>query len=156
MVKLFKDGDQMGIETDCQTGREFIQEYTLKIMQVSAYFSGDEEFQALGWGPMAYELALDIDGLMKNRNPADHPASIYFKIGCTDVGKLLLLGSLPQDERMHIMCSPSSELDFCERITKAKALLSKLFHGSWTDEQYAKVLTEVIELTTDALKTVQP
>jgi hypothetical protein len=56
-----------------------------------------------------------------------------------------------QDERMHIMLSPSSELDFCERITKAKALLSKLFHGAWTDEQYAKVLTEVIELTTDAL-----
>ena len=47
-----------------------------------------------------------------------------------------------QDERMHIMLS---------RITKAKALLSKLFHGAWTDEQYAKVLTEVIELTTDAL-----
>lgn len=60
-----------------------------------------------------------------------------------------------QYELTHIMCSPSSELDFCERITKAKALLSKLFHGAWTNEQYAKTLTEVVELTTDALNEVK-
>ena len=63
-VKLYKDGDNMGVETNVSDEREFFDLLSQKLGQLidDDRFKGDWEFQLMGWLPKAFEIVAKIRG----------------------------------------------------------------------------------------------
>jgi hypothetical protein len=61
IVRLYKDGDHMGIATDARSPMEFWWAFSEVLARVlSEHFRGDEEFQLSGWLPIAAEIAAKL------------------------------------------------------------------------------------------------
>ena len=59
MVKFHKDGDRMGITTDCTNRVDFIDQVAAKLGYIIEHekFANDWEFQLLNWLPQIVEIA---------------------------------------------------------------------------------------------------
>jgi len=64
MVKFYKDGDRMGIATDCTSEGKFLGEVStgLADMIEKGDFDGDWEFQLDGWLPDIVEICCKLRG----------------------------------------------------------------------------------------------
>lgn len=62
MIKIYKDGDRMGIETDCSTTDKLFDEFADMSDNISEKFENDLAFQYRYLLPMIYKIALSLDG----------------------------------------------------------------------------------------------
>lgn len=59
MIRLFKEGDRMGISTDCENEANFLSELTVLLgnMIYEKRYEGDWEFQFEHWLPQIIDIA---------------------------------------------------------------------------------------------------
>ena len=64
MIKLYKDGDSMGITTDAKDEGEFIEDFSKKIAFAieEKIFEGDWEFQFVRWLPQFVDICCKYKG----------------------------------------------------------------------------------------------
>jgi len=64
MVKLYKDGDRMGVGTDCTDERDFISQFSelLSSLIEGGRYRGDWEFQLALWLPMTVDICCKLRG----------------------------------------------------------------------------------------------
>ena len=89
MIKLYKDGDHMGIATDCEDEDEFVSQlsFVLSGMIDQEVFKGDWEFQLYRWLRQAADIVCKLRG---------HESSVgesrLLSVG--EVGKVPLVASV--------------------------------------------------------------
>jgi hypothetical protein len=64
MIKLYKEGDSMGIETDCAACDDFVREMSEALSSLidSKVHEGDWEFQLSYWLPQMVEICCKLKG----------------------------------------------------------------------------------------------
>jgi hypothetical protein len=84
---LFKDGDSMGIQTDCADEHDFNDEFAQVLGQLveSGNFTGDWYFQLTHWLPQFAELIAGYRGY----KAADVKKSTIMSVGNVDVKDLV-------------------------------------------------------------------
>ncbi len=68
MLRIYKDGDNFGIETDIETSEEFLQKMSGAIESIAENYKGDVAFQLSYLLPMFYEILLNLDKHENNLN----------------------------------------------------------------------------------------
>ena len=89
MVKFYKDGDRMGIKTDCDNPYSLMFESAVALSEMigSNLFNDDWQFQLEGWLPQLYEICLNFEKPL-----ATVKRSIIYEIGNTQDKDIVKVG----------------------------------------------------------------